>query len=132
MRIIVQCPGIGIRICRQYACRIPQGGFIFFPGNELVLIHLLQHIFCAHIRIGLIARGQSSLRIIVFPGIVFVRIVGKACQHGTFPERQILQFLIEISSCRHLDPIIVFTQIDGIQVAFQNHILGHALGFRSF
>ena len=125
MRIIIDSLRIGTRFGLQYARRCGiLGGFVFFPGDELVFIHAPKHIIRPVVRHRGKIRFPVAAGIEIPPGVVIVRIVGHARQHRALAQGQLLQFLAEEAFRRDLDTVVAFTKVDGIQVGFQDFILG--------
>ena len=96
---------------------------ILFIGDILVFIHTAEYVIGTVIRNRRVILVPVLPGVIVPPGIVIVRIIGRARQHGAFPQRQFPEILAKVSFRRHLDPVIVFSQINRIQIAFQDLIL---------
>ena len=125
MRIVVNPLGIGPRFCLQdIGGRRILRSFEFFPGDELIFIHAAKHVIrpvvrhCGKIRFPVVPGIEIP------PGIVIVRVVCHAGQHRAFAQRQLLQFLTEEALGRDLDAVVAFPQVDGVQVGFQDFILG--------
>ena len=130
MRIGVHPAGSGILFRRQHigCCRI-QRRLIFLPADKLVFVHAPEHIIRPVVGRGGVIPFPVLTGIVIPPGIVIVRIIGHTGQHGAFPKGQFPEFLPEIAFRGHLDAVVVLAQINRVQVALQNLILGIA-GFQ--
>ena len=125
VRIIIDSLRIGTRFGLQYARRCGiLGGFVFFPGDELVFIHAPKHIIRPVVRHRGKIRFPVAAGIEIPPGVVIVRVVGHARQHRALAQGQLLQLLAEEAFGRDLDAVVAFPQVDGVQVGLQDFILG--------
>ncbi len=102
---------------------------VLLMGDELVFIHAAQHIIRAIVGKRLVVGGVGGAGVEVAAGIIVVRVVGQTCEHGALAQGQLTQFLAEIPLRRHLHAVVVFAQVDGVEVVLQNLQLG-VLGFQ--
>ena len=95
-----------------------QCGFILFPIDISGLIHAREH---------LIRPVVGDLHLIaavhIAPRVVVVRALRQACEHGAFPDGQLRKIFSEIVHRGRLHAVIGFTQIDIIQIGFENIVL---------
>ena len=125
MRIVIDSLGVGARLSLQHTGRRRiLRGFELLAGNKLVFIHAPQHIIRPVVGHRGIIRFSVAAGIEIPPGVVIVRIVGHTGQHRAFAQGQFLQLLAEEALGCDLDAVIAFPQVDGIQVGFQDFILG--------
>ena len=97
------------------------GIYIIFHGAVIIVlgnISLIQHIFQNQ-------RPARLIRIRMFDRIVFCRTLGNCRQYCRFRNIQFTDTLSKITVCRCLYTKRILSQIDGIQVTFQNFILTH-------
>ena len=107
--------------------------------DEFVFIHAAQHVVGTVVGQLPIIRGFRLTDIEIPAGVVIIGIVGQPSQHGAFAQRQFAQAFVEVTLSGHFHAVIVFAQINGVQVAFQNLRLGIAafqlhgqIGFLNF
>ena len=99
--------------------RIVQSRLVLFLGDEVVVIHALEHIIRAVIRIARLTRT-----VIVAAGVIFGGVSRDGGQRCAFAQRQLAQVLIVIVLRRGLDAVVALAQRDGVEIPFQNLILG--------
>ena len=97
---------------------------ILFVGDKLIFIHAAKHVICPVVGDGCIVHTFLGAGVEVPPRIIIVGTVGGSGQHGAFTEGQFAQAFAEVALCRHLHAIVIFTQENGIQIAFQNLLFG--------
>ena len=98
--------------------RIVQRRLVLFLGDEVVVIHALEHIIRAVIRIARLTRAVIVAARVVFGGVS--RDGGQRC---AFAQRQLTQAFAEVTR-RGLDAVVALAQRDGVEIPFQNLILG--------
>ena len=97
---------------------------ILLVGDELILIHAAQHIVGAVVGDAHIVHTLLGAGVVVAAGIVVIGAVAGAGQNGALPQGQLRQGFAEIALRGGLHTVIVFAQPDGVQVGFQNFVLG--------
>ena len=100
-----------------------QGRLILLPGDELVFIHAPQHVIRPVVGNGGVVDAVPSPGIEIPPGIIVIRVIGHPGEHRAFPQGQFPQGFAEIALRRHLNPVIVLPEVDGVQVALQDLLL---------
>ncbi len=107
------CIFIAVRIIS-----IKFGFFIFCLRNKAIFIHQPKHQICSFI---------SNFRLFpavkIKPGIISVGILSNSYDGCAFPQSQILQFLTEIVQCGCFYPVITASQVNCIQICFQDFFL---------
>ena len=107
-------------------CRFQHGGgvpvqrkLIFVVGDELVFVHLPQRV------VGAVVGDVRRLAgVIVAAGIIVVGAAGHAGEHGAFAQGKLVQLLAEIAHRGGFYAVIAFAQINRVEVAFQDFVLG--------
>ena len=106
-----------------------QRGHIFLIGDKLVFVHHPQGVIRAGIGDGRVIGGFGGAGVVIAAGIVIVGIGAQPGQHGALAQGQLIQLLAEIAARGGIHAVVVFAQVDGVQVAFQNLLLA-VLGFQ--
>ncbi len=95
---------------------VSYGFVILLLCDVSLLFHVTQHFFapfCIFIGVG--------------DGIVFGRILGDTCDHGTFRQVQVADGFVEIAHGCSLYAQCILAQIDGVHVIDQDRIFVHDL-----
>ena len=96
---------------------------ILLVGDVLVFVHAAQDVVGAVVGDGGVIHALLLPRVEIPARIVVVGRVACARQHGAFAERQFAQRFAEIPLRGGVHAVVVFAEVDGVQVAFENLIL---------
>ena len=97
---------------------------VLLVGDELVFVHHAQGVIGAVVGDGRVIGGLALPGVEIAPGIIVVGIGAHAGQHGALAQRQIAQLFAKVALGRRVHAVVVFAQVDGVQVAFQDLLLG--------
>ena len=124
MRIPVHAVAGNRRLRKHVRRRGIQRLLILFTGDELVLVHAPEHI------VRPVIGHRSVIPVFALPGIqvpprvIVIGVIGGAGQDRAFPQGQFPKVLAEIALGSHLHAVIILAQVDRVQVALQDLILG--------
>ena len=124
MRIPVHAVAGNRRLRKHVRRRGIQCFLILFTGDELVLVHAPEHIVCP------VIGHRSVIPVFALPGIqvpprvIVIGIIGGAGQDRAFPQGQFPKVFTEVTLGSHLHAVVILPQVDRVQIALQDLILG--------
>ena len=119
VRIFVHGRGAVGRFLKDARRVMIERGLIFVVGDELVFVHLPEGVIRA--RIDHLGRFSG---VVVAARVVVVRAAGETGEHRAFAQGKLAQILAEIACRGGFHAVIAFAQINGVEVAFEDFVLG--------